>query len=95
MEQIKTIDTPLPDHIIAILKEKNQWIKEVQSREWLSEGAAKLLRKLVDDYTSTLPESSKGFISKDDQAAIIYNLFNGKHQFSYRQYKEIYKFFNS
>ena len=55
----------------------------------LSAGASELLNKLVLDLKSKLPPEERIY-NKKDNASLIYNLFRGNYDFSYKQYKEVY-----
>jgi len=55
----------------------------------LSAGASELLNKLILDLKSTLPPEERVY-NKKDNASLIYNLFRGNYDFSYKQYKEVY-----
>lgn len=55
----------------------------------LSAGASELLKKLVLDFKSKLPPEERIY-NKKDNASLIYNLFRGNYEFSYKQYKEVY-----
>ena len=55
----------------------------------LSAGASELLNKLVLDLKSKLPPEERVY-NKKDNASLIYNLFKGNYEFSYKQYKEVY-----
>lgn len=55
----------------------------------LSAGASELLNKLVLDLKSKLPPEERIY-NKKDNASLIYNLFRGNYEFSYKQYKEVY-----
>lgn len=50
--------------------------------------AEKLLNKLIQDYGSGLPPEERVF-KKKDVPAYYYNLFNGKYEFSYKDFKEL------
>lgn len=60
-------------------------------KDKLSSGAYDLLNRLVLDYKSILPPEARVYHPKDN-ASLIYNLFKGKYNFSYKQYKELYIF---
>lgn len=55
----------------------------------LSAGAYVLLNKLILDLRSKLPPEERVY-NKKDNASLIYNLFRGEYQFSYKQYKEVH-----
>lgn len=55
----------------------------------LPAGASELLNKLVLDLKSKLPPEERVY-NKKDNASLIYNLFRGNYEFSYKQYKEVY-----
>lgn len=57
----------------------------------LSPDAYKLLQKLVDDYSSTFPKEQRMF-KPEASAAYIWNLFNGKYNFSFEAHKEVFEF---
>jgi len=59
------------------------------SNALLSAGASELLNKLVEDLRSKLPPGERDF-DKKDNASLIYNLFMGNYEFSYKQYKEVF-----
>ena len=54
----------------------------------LSKDAKFLLDKLVADLKSKLSPEER-IIKKEDAPALIYNLFRGKYDFSYKNSKEI------
>ena len=55
----------------------------------LSAGASELLNKLILDLKSKLPPEERIY-NKKDNASLIYNLFRGNYDFSYKQYKEVF-----
>ena len=55
----------------------------------LSAGAYGLLNKLILDLKSKLPPEERIFNEKD-KASLIYNLFRGNYDFSYKQYTEVF-----
>ena len=55
----------------------------------LSAGAYGLLNKLILDLKSKLPPEERVYENKDN-ASLIYNLFRGEYDFSYKQYKEVF-----
>lgn len=55
----------------------------------LSAGASEFLNKLMLDFKSKLPPEERIY-NKKDNASLIYNLFRGNYEFSYKQYKEVY-----
>lgn len=58
----------------------------------LSPDSKKLLKKLVEDYNSTLEPARRLFNAKDG-SSYLYNLFvSNKYKFSARQYNEIYHY---
>ena len=59
--------------------------------EELAPSTRKLLKKLINDYNSSL-EPARRFFRVEDGPAYIYNLFRGKYTFSAKQYKEIYRY---
>ena len=60
----------------------------------LSASAYELLNKLVLDLKSKLPPKERVYLVKDN-ASLIYNLFIGGYEFSYKQYKEVYDFISN
>jgi hypothetical protein len=57
----------------------------------MTENSKKLLDRLVDDYSKTLPKEQRKF-DKKNGSSYIYNLFRGKYNFSYKEFREIFNF---
>lgn len=50
-----------------------------------------LLNELVQDYKSGLPVNERVY-NKEDNEALMYNLFRGSYSFSYKTFKELHDF---
>lgn len=57
----------------------------------LSPKASELLDKLVSDFKSKLPVGER-VLEDNDYPSLIYNLFNGDYDFSYKIYKELFNY---
>jgi hypothetical protein len=61
----------------------------IEFKESLSNGAYKLLNKLILDLNSKLPPNERVY-RKQDNASLMHNLFIGNYDFSYKYHKEVY-----
>lgn len=66
----------------------------IEFKSMLSSQTYKLLNKLILDLKSRMPINERVY-DKSDNQSLIYNLFNGGYQFSYKQYNELYKAIHS
>lgn len=57
----------------------------------LTKNSEILLNKLIDDYYTSKDNKKLNY---NDSPAYIYNLFIGKYNFSFNQFKEIYEYLN-
>lgn len=64
-------------------------------KDKLTESSYNLLTLLIKDYCSKIPKGKDKVYLRVNNAALIYNLFNGNYKFSYNQYKEIYNVLKS
>lgn len=55
----------------------------------LSADAYELLNKMILDLKSKLPPEEQVY-NKKDNVSLIYNMFRGNYEFSYKQYKDVY-----
>lgn len=62
----------------------------IQFKGILSDGAYKLLAKLVYDYCCRL-NMKEVYYDKKQNEGLIYNLMNSDYRYSYAEYKEIFK----
>ncbi len=59
--------------------------------ENLSTTAKKLLNNLIQDYKSGIPANERQYELKDNEP-LLYNLFCGNYNFSYKIFKELHIF---